>query len=235
MGNQIITIDGPAGAGKSTVGKMLARALNYLYMDTGAMYRAVAVAVQRAGVNPEDEEALAQICEDMQISFSGESDDQKVFWGKEEVTQQIRQPAIGWLASLVSKKGVVRAAMLRLQRKMGEQGRVVVEGRDAGTVIFPQAEYKFFLTAQLEERARRRKEELAAKGISVELKEVENEIRQRDAQDEKRELAPLRPAVDAFLIDSTHLSPEEVVALMLAVIRKGDRAGQEGIAAGRKK
>lgn len=199
---------------------MLAQRLNYLYLDTGAMYRAVALAVLRAKLDPQDEEGLRQICAQMRISFGGEGDEQKVFLNGEEVTQEIRRPEIGWLASVVSTKGPVREAMVRLQRKLGEQGRVVAEGRDTGTVVFPQAQFKFFLTAQMEERARRRQKELSAKGHQVHIEEVKKEITRRDAQDEGRELAPLRAAPDAHIIDSTKLSPRQVVDLMLELIRK---------------
>ncbi len=184
------------------------------------MYRAVALAVQRAKLHPEDEEALAQICAQIRISFAGEGDDQKVYLDGEDITQEIRRPEIGWLASVVSTKRPVREAMVRLQRKLGEQGRIVAEGRDTTTVVFPQAKFKFFLTAQKEERARRRKEELEAKGFQVPMEEVLREIGQRDAQDEKRALAPLRPAPNAITIDSTKLSVQEVVNLMLEIIEK---------------
>lgn len=199
---------------------MLAQKLKYLYLDTGAMYRAVALAVQKAKLDPEDEEALRQICAQMHIAFTGEGDEQKVYLDGEEITQEIRRPEIGWLASVVSTKRPVREAMVHLQRKLGEKGRVVAEGRDTGTVVFPDAESKFFLTAQMEERARRRKEELSAKGYQVHIEEVKKEINRRDAQDTERELAPLRPAPDAHIIDTTQLDPQEVVDLMLAVIKK---------------
>ncbi len=199
---------------------MLARRLKYLYLDTGAMYRAVALAVQRAKVDPEDEEALAQICAQMRISFAGGGDEQKVYLDGEEISPEIRRPEVGWLASVVSTKRPVREAMVRLQRKLGEQGRIVAEGRDTTTVVFPQAKFKFFLTAQKEERARRRKEELNAKGFQVSMEEVLREIGQRDAQDEKRALAPLRPAPNAIIIDSTRLTAQEVVDLMLKIIER---------------
>lgn len=187
------------------------------------MYRAVALAVRRAKINPEDEEALAQLCQNIRIFFKGEGEGQKVFLGEEEVTEEIRQPEVGWLASRISMKKPVREALMRMQRKMGKHGKLVAEGRDMGTVVFPYAAYKFFLTAQLEERARRRKEELQAKGFAVELEEVKREIEMRDAQDEGRELAPLRPAADAHFIDSTCLSPQEVVNLMLEVIKHKEK------------
>lgn len=184
------------------------------------MYRAVALAVRRAKLDLADEEGLRQICAQIRISFANEGDEQKIYLDGEEVTQEIRRPEIGWLASVVSTKRPVREAMVHLQRKLGEQGRVVAEGRDTGTVVFPHAKFKFFLTAQMEERARRRKEELSAKGYQVPLEEVQKEIKRRDAQDEGRDLAPLRPAPDAHIIDSTQLSPREIVDLMLEVIRK---------------
>ena len=216
----IVTIDGPAGAGKSTVGKMLARRLKYLFLDTGAMYRAVALRAKEQGVSPEDEVALEHLCQDLDISFEEDTQGQRVICQGEDVTEKIREPEVGWMASLVSMKRPVRQAMVRLQRKIGGKGRVVAEGRDTGTVVFPRAKFKFFLDAEVEERARRRHRELADKGISVEMEKVEKEIKERDEQDMSRELAPLHPAEDAHRIDSTGISAAEVAERILAVIKK---------------
>jgi cytidylate kinase len=217
---EIVTIDGPAGAGKSTVSKMLARRLNYIYLDTGAMYRAVALRAQREGIDPKDEPALEWLCGDMEISFRESGEGQRLICQGEDVTERIRDPEIGWMASVVSTMRPVREALSALQRKMSSRGGVVAEGRDMGTVVFPGARFKFFLVADPRERSLRRYRELKAKGREIKLEEVEREVRERDAQDSSRELAPLRPAEDAQLIDSTGLTPEEVVARMLAVIQK---------------
>jgi len=217
---EIITIDGPAGAGKSTVSKMLARRLGYVYLDTGAMYRAVALWAEFEGVKPEDEADLERLCRKLNISFRGKGESQRLICQGEDVTEKIREPRIGWMASTVSLKRPVREAMVRLQRQIGKQGKVVAEGRDTGTVVFPGANYKFFLDANPEERARRRHRELTSKGHSLEIEEVKNELQERDKQDSTRELAPLQPAEDASYIDSTGIKPEEVVEQMLHTIRK---------------
>ena len=215
-----MTIDGPAGAGKSTVGKILARCLNYIYLDTGAMYRAVALRAQREGIDPKEEPALERLCANMEISFQETGEGQRLICQGEDFTERIRDPEIGWMASVVSMMRPVREAMGALQRRMGSRGGVVAEGRDMGTVVFPGARFKFFLVADPRERSLRRYRELKGKGREIKLEEVEREVRERDAQDSSRELAPLKPAEDAHLIDSTGLTPEEVVARMLAIIRK---------------
>jgi cytidylate kinase len=220
-GAEIITIDGPAGAGKSTVGKMLARRLHYLYLDTGAMYRAVAFRARKEKIDPEDEVALERLCWNLDISFEEDGEAQRVICQGEDVTEKIREPEIGSMASAVSRKRPVRQAMVRLQRKIGANGRIVAEGRDTGTVVFPRAEYKFFLNARPGERVRRRHRELTSKGLSVNIREVEKEMKERDDQDSFRELAPLRPAADAQFLDSTELTPEEVVEQMLKFIQRG--------------
>ncbi|MGA2959890.1 MAG: (d)CMP kinase [Thermodesulfobacteriota bacterium] len=217
---QIITIDGPAGAGKSTVSKLLARRLNYFYLDTGAMYRAVALRAQREGVDPNDEGALEKLCQRLEISFQEDREGQRVICQGEDVTERIRDPEIGWLASTVSMKRPVREALVRMQRKIGSWGKIIAEGRDTGTVVFPRAKYKFFLSADPQERARRRCRELAARGLAANLKEIEREMKERDEQDSSRQLAPLRPAADARAINSTGLTPEEVVERMLEIIRE---------------
>lgn len=220
---EIVAIDGPAGAGKSTVGKILARRLGYVFLDTGAMYRAVAVEAERQGIRPDDEPALERLCRDLRISFQVEGEEQKVFCQGIEVTEKIREPHIGMLASRVSMKRPVREALVRLQREAGERGKIVAEGRDTTTIVFPGARFKFFLVAEPEERARRRHRELASKGLNARIEDIQEEINKRDEQDSSRDLAPLKSAEDAFFIDSTELTPEEVAEEMIKVIRRKAR------------
>jgi len=222
-GSKTVTIDGPAGAGKSTVSKILAKRLNYMYLDTGAMYRAVALRVKEEGIDPTEETALERLCRKLEICFQENNKQQRIICQGKDVTEKIREPAIGFLASTVSMKRPVREAMVRMQRKIGEKGGIVAEGRDTGTVVFPAAEYKFFLVADPEERARRRHRELLAKGLSISLEEVIQEVTKRDEQDTSRELAPLRPAAEAWIIDSTGRTPAEVAERMLKIIKKNPR------------
>jgi cytidylate kinase len=210
------------GAGKSTVARALARALNFSYLNTGAMYRAVAVAARYIKL---DESAAAgrleQLLESIAISFDGE----RVLLNGEDVTGEISQPAIGDLASRLSALPVVRAHLRQLQRAAGDAGAIVIEGRDIGTAIFPDAEFKFFLTAGLKVRAARRFAELAARGVKITEAEVEAQLEERDHRDQQRELAPLRRAADAIVIDSSGLDVEHVVRVMLdRVLRKEERS-----------
>jgi cytidylate kinase len=218
-----VAVDGPAGSGKSTVSKILAQRLGYLFLDTGAMYRAVAVEAERQGIDPGDESALEKLCQGLDISFQTAEEEQRVFCQGQDVTEKIRQPHIGWLASRVSMKRPVREAMVRLQRQIGARGKIVAEGRDTTTVVFPGARYKFFLVADPEERARRRYREMIGKGLTPRMEDVEDEINKRDEQDSSRDLAPLRAAEDALFIDSTELTAEEVAEQMLKAIRRKSR------------
>jgi len=218
-----VAIDGPAGAGKSTVGKILARRLGYVFLDTGAMYRAVALEAEKQGIQPDDEPSLERLCQDLTISFQPEGEEQKVFCQGVDVTEKIREPHMGMLASRVSMKKPVREAMVRLQRRAGARGKIVAEGRDTTTVVFPEARFKFFLVADPEERARRRYRELANKGVAARIEDIQEEINKRDEQDSSRDLAPLRAPEDAFFIDSTESTPEEVVEQIIKAIRKKSR------------
>ena len=205
---KIIAIDGPAGAGKSTVSKIVAAKLGYTYIDTGAMYRAVALKSSRS------REDLVDIIDNINIELD---DKARVFLDGVEVTKEIRMPEISKLASDVSKFDFVRKKLTELQRKMAERGEVIMDGRDIGTQVLPNADLKIFLTASLDERARRRFEELKAKGQAVNLDAIKTEIALRDKQDSEREFAPLKQAEDAILIDSTNLQISEVVEKILTL------------------
>lgn len=219
-GGVIIAIDGPSGAGKSTLTRLLAERLGYIHIDTGAMYRAVALAAKRGDVAVDDEEALAGLCRGLTISFLRAECGCRVMMNDEDVSEAIRTPEISLLASTVSARKSVRESLLRRQREMGMAGGVVLEGRDIGTVVFPDAEIKFFLNASTAERGRRRYLEMRAKGEDVSLEGTIAEVAQRDEQDEQREHAPLRKAADAIDIDSSGLSIEEVLTLMEGKIKE---------------
>ena len=205
---KIIAVDGPAGAGKSTVSKIVASKLGYTYIDTGAMYRAVALKSSRSC------EDLVDIIDNINIELDDKS---RVFLDGAEVTKEIRTPEISKLASDVSKFPFVRKKLTELQRKMAMRGAVIMDGRDIGTEVLPNADLKIFLTASIEERARRRFEELQAKGQTADLAAVKKEIALRDKQDSEREFAPLKQAEDAILIDSTNLMIDEVVGKILTL------------------
>jgi len=210
----IIAIDGPSGAGKSSVTKALAARLGYTHIDTGAMFRVVALMASRSGVAADDDHALARLCAGLNIEFVVAEGVCRVLANGEDATADIRNPQISMLTSRVAAVPAVRDHLLLLQRKMGEKGGVVLEGRDIGTVVFPDADIKFYLTASADERGRRRFAEMRAKGVMVSLEQIVAEVIQRDNQDMAREYAPLRQAEDAIVIDSTALSLEEVITLM---------------------
>jgi len=223
----LITIDGPAGAGKSTVSKLLAEKLGYIYLDTGAMYRAVALVAKDSGhPDPTNEQILEKICLGLDLEFVQKDGALRLLANGRDITEKIRQPEISSLASAVSAKGVVREHLTTLQRSMGKNGGVVLEGRDMGTVVFPEADVKFYLDASPEVRSKRRFLELEAEGQNTTPEEVHRLMLERDRNDRSRQLAPLKPAEDAILVDSSDLQIEGVVQLMLdhiEAMRKGHR------------
>lgn len=221
----IVAIDGPAGAGKSTVARRLADTLGFVFVDTGALYRTVAVAAKRAGVPWNDAGPVGDLADALvargAIAFDRDAErGVRVWLDGRDVTDAIREPDIGMGASTVSAHKAVRDALLDLQRQAGRAGGVVLEGRDIGTVVFPDAEVKFFLTARPEVRARRRFDELSAKGQRVTLEDTMAEVRRRDEQDTTRAVAPLRQAQDATLIDNSDFGIDETVARMAARVRE---------------
>lgn len=216
----VVAIDGPAGAGKSTVAKALARRLGYTFLDSGALYRAGAWAARHRGIAWSDGHALGQLIPNLDIRFDVREQVNHITVDGEDVTNVIRRPEISEGASQVSAFSEVRQGLLALQRRIGANGRVVAEGRDMGTVVFPDARAKFFLTAPIEERARRRALELAESGRTQDFGAVLAEIRLRDQRDSTRAVAPLRRAEDAIEIDTGGLKPEEVVSRMVAVVRE---------------
>jgi cytidylate kinase len=210
----IIAIDGPTGAGKSTVGKALAKRLGYLYIDTGAMYRAVALKVKESAIESKDERALSCLVSSIRISFVIDGEESRIFCNDRDITHDIRSPEISRLASEISKNRVVREALVRMQRDFGKDGGVVLDGRDIGTVVFPDADVKFYLDADPEERGRRRYREFSEKGMEVDFKKTLKEVVERDQNDMSRSLSPLKKAEDAIFIDSTCRSVEEIVGEM---------------------
>jgi cytidylate kinase len=210
----LITIDGPAGAGKTTVSRLLARELGYRYLDTGALYRAVAWAVRAAGAGSDDDKGLGRVCSAMELRIEA---DRLILDGR-DITGRIRSPEITMLASAVSARPVVRQALLDIQRKIGRDRGLVAEGRDMGTVVFPDADLKFFLDATVEQRAWRRYAQYEGRHEQT-LERIEADIRRRDADDSGRDIAPLKPADDALTIDSTAMTAQHVVDLMLARVR----------------
>ncbi|KJS14117.1 MAG: cytidylate kinase [Peptococcaceae bacterium BRH_c8a] len=217
-----IAIDGPAGAGKSTAARLLAARLGFIYIDTGAMYRAVTLKALMDKINMDDETAIARITEDAKLEFKADDTGiTRLFLDDRDVTRQIRSPQVSRYVSLVSRIPGVRYKMSSMQRELASRGGVVMEGRDIGTHVLPDAEAKFFLTASVEERARRRHEELKQRGYQIQLSEVIRDIRQRDEIDSNRSLAPLKPAPDAEIIDCSDFCADRVIEIMLARVSGG--------------
>lgn len=223
----VVAIDGPTASGKSTVARAVARRLRFRHIDTGAMYRSVALAALRRGVDLYDHDALSSLASSLAIEFrpAAEGDrpaaeGDRVLSDGEDVTEAIRTPEVSTAASLVSAVPGVRAAMVARQQVLGAEGRIVMEGRDIGTVVFPDAEVKVFLEASLEARARRRHAELRVRGVEVDLEEVRRQEAERDARDETRSHSPLRPAQDAVILDTTTQTPDQVIATIVRLVQE---------------
>jgi cytidylate kinase len=213
----VITIDGPSGAGKTTVSKLLAHRLGYRYIDTGALYRGVALEAMSSGLNPDDDTGLENVLSSLKMKFVSGEKGLRLISNDSDITDKIRTPEISMFASAASARPVVRNFLLELQRDLGREKGVVFEGRDMGTVVFPDADVKFYLDASHKTRSLRRYRELKSE-TSQTLQDVEKDIKRRDKNDSARDLAPLKPAEDAVIIDSTHLSAQDVVDRMLNVI-----------------
>ena len=222
----IVTIDGPSGVGKSTMSRKVAAALGYTYLDTGAMYRAVGVCLQQLQVDLNDEQAVRAILAGLKLQLfpAGQGDgDVGVVVNGQDVSSAIRTPEAGMLASRVSAIPAVRERLTGIQQEIGRCGRIVAEGRDTGTVVFPDARWKFYLEAAPEERARRRVAQLQSTGQEVDIQETLDMIIKRDRDDQERTLAPLQQAIDAVMIDTTGLDIQAVCGKMLALVQKGSR------------
>lgn len=214
----IITIDGPSGSGKSTISKLLAERLRYHYLDTGAMYRAVALQAKREDIDPARTEKLGELCDHLDLHFKAEGKEKRVFIGDEDVSSAIRTPEIDLLSSSISSIKEVREAMTALQRKVARNENLIAEGRDMGTVVFPDAPFKFFVTASSDVRAERRYRERINRGEKVLRLQVKNDLAKRDEQDRTRSIAPSIPAKDAIIIDTSSATPEQVVGIILEKI-----------------
>jgi cytidylate kinase len=222
--NIVIAIDGPAGSGKSSAARLLAKRLGYLYLDTGALYRAVGWKALKEGLNVQDAAALKALCEKLELTINPDGDGMRVSVDGRDVTGELRTPEVSRAAAAVAVVPAVRQRLMKIQRavteRSGAQGGIVVEGRDIGTVVFPDAPFKFFLEASPEVRVRRRHLELEQQGLTVELSATRKEIDVRDHKDSSREIAPMRPAADALRIDSTALPLDGVVSAMLEAIHQ---------------
>lgn len=214
-----IAIDGPAGAGKSTIAKRVAKELGYVYVDTGAMYRALAIHFLKRGLKPEDTEKIKEACKTAVVTLQYEDGVQQVYLNGENVTRMLREEAVGNMASVSSAIPEVRAQLLELQQCLARTNDVVMDGRDIGTNILPNADVKVYLTASVKERARRRYVELQEKGVACDLKEIAHDIEERDARDMNREIAPLRQAEDATFVDSSNMSIDEVVQTIIKLCK----------------
>ncbi len=214
-----IAIDGPAGAGKSSIAKLVAKKLSYVYIDTGAMYRTMALYFLKNGIDTEEETTVSEKCDDIDIKITYENGEQQIFLNGENVSQEIRQEHVGKQASVVAAYGKIREKLVALQREMAASTDVIMDGRDIGTVVLPNAEVKVYLTASSAVRAQRRYKELCEKGVACDIKTIEEDIIARDEQDMNREISPLRQAEDAILVDSSDMSIDEVVTTICNFVK----------------
>ena len=220
MKNFDVAIDGPSGAGKSSLARRCAAELGLLYVDTGAIYRTVGLAARRRGLDCKDEQAVAALLPELEIGMGYENGEQRMFLNGEDVSREIRMPEISMCASDVSAHAVVRDFLMEMQRKLARENMVIMDGRDIGTVVLPDAKLKIYLTASAEARAERRMKELLAKGVETDFDQVLQDILRRDEQDMNREVAPLRQAEDAVRVDTTELDFDQSFELLCSIIRQ---------------
>ena len=214
-----IAIDGPAGAGKSTIAKLVAKEKGYIYVDTGAMYRGLAIHFLKKGIQPDEKEKIIDACKDAEVSIGYEDGAEQIYLNGENITSMLREEAVGNMASISSAVPEVRAKLLDLQRNLAKEKDVVMDGRDIGTHVLPNADVKIYLTASVECRANRRFKELTEKGIACNYDEIAQDIQERDTRDMNREIAPLKKADDAVLVDSSDMTIEEVVKAITGLCR----------------
>ena len=219
-----IAIDGPAGAGKSTIARRTAQELSFIYVDTGALYRALAVFLVDEGISPEDTEKVGEAVKNVKVSIAYENGEQQVLVNGKNVTSRLRAEAVGNMASKVSAIPAVRAALLDLQRDLAKAHDVLMDGRDIGTNVLPEAELKIYLTASVETRAERRYKELQEKGVEADFSKIKEEIEARDHQDMTRDIAPLKQAEDAIYLDTSHMNIDEVVEAIKKLYRERKKA-----------
>lgn len=214
-----VAIDGPAGAGKSTIAKLVAKEKGYIYVDTGAMYRGLAIHFLDQGIRPEETEKIIAACPDADVTICYEEGQQQVYLNEKNITARLRDEAVGNMASVSSAIPEVRAKLLDLQRNLARTQNVIMDGRDIGTCVLPNADVKVYLTASVETRAERRFKELQEKGVNCNLEEIAKDIAERDHRDMTREIAPLKQADDAILVDSSYMTIDEVVSAIAALCK----------------
>lgn len=221
-----IAIDGPAGAGKSTIAKMAAKKLDFLYVDTGAMYRAMAYYFMINNIDPEDQEKIAASCPDIRIQLKYEEGTQQIYLNGENVSVQIRREEVGNMASVISAYPQVRGKLTSLQQEIAAEENIIMDGRDIGTCVLPGAQLKIYLTASVHTRAQRRYKELTEKGTTCSLEEIEKDIEERDYRDMHREISPLKAAPDAVVLDTSHMDIPQVIEKIMELAKKAGIAGK---------